>query len=47
MVPDIDGDVVFTLQLRLQKPDNTVVLELLPDGPNQNRTQKPPGNPVS
>jgi hypothetical protein len=36
----VRGDLVLTLQLRLQEPDDTVVLELLADRPNQNWTQR-------
>ena len=45
IIPYIDGDIVLALQLRLQKPDDTVVLELLSDRPNQNRTQVTSGEP--
>jgi CheY-like chemotaxis protein len=39
-VPYIRCDVMLALQLGLQKADDTVVLELLSDRPNQNRTQE-------
>src|ERR1051326_6690922 len=38
--------VVFPLELRLQQSDDPVVLELLADRPNQNRTQESSGEPV-
>lgn len=35
---DIDGHLVSALEPDLQEPDDTVVLELLADGPHQDRT---------
>jgi hypothetical protein len=37
-VPDIDSHLVPALEPDLQEPDDTVVLELLADGPHQDRT---------
>ena len=45
LVPDVDGNVVLPLQLRLQQADDAVVLELLSDRSNQNRTQVASGEP--
>ena len=38
VLSDIRDDVVLALELDLQKPDDTVVLELLTDGPYQDWT---------
>jgi hypothetical protein len=46
IVRNIDGDFVLPLQLRLQKPDDAIVFELLSDRPDQNRTQVASGEPV-
>jgi len=43
---NVCGYVVFPLELRVKKPDDPVVLELLTDRPNQNWTQVPSGEPV-
>lgn len=41
----VRSDVVLTLELRLKKADDPVVLELLTDRPNQNWTQVASGEP--
>jgi hypothetical protein len=38
VLADIDRDVMTTLQLHLQEPDHSIVLELLTDRPYQYRT---------
>jgi CheY-like chemotaxis protein len=45
LVAEIDRHVVLALQLRLEQPDDPVVLELLSDRPYQNRTQVTSGEP--
>ena len=45
LLADIGDDLVLTLQLRLQESDDTVVLQLLADRPNQNWTQEASGEP--
>jgi len=43
--PHVRRHIVLTLELRLKKADDPVVLELLTDRPNQNWTQEASGEP--
>jgi hypothetical protein len=40
LVAEIDPDVEFSLVLRLQKANDPIVLELLADGPHEDRAQQ-------
>jgi hypothetical protein len=43
-VARVHPGVELALELRVQQPDQPIVLELLADGPHQNRTQQAPPN---
>src|SRR5437868_9728915 len=45
-VADIDGDFMLALEFRLQQTDHAVMLELLSNRPDQNRTHDTSGEPA-
>src|SRR5262245_15257418 len=44
-IPGVDGNFVLALKFRLQEADDAVVLELLSNRSDQNRTQETSGEP--